>query len=93
VFTPGAEQRLANFFRFFHDPNLKTVSLSAATHTRAAAIRGAYLDQSETGTAQKRYGLADSLHVAAAIEAGCTRSLTNDAQLSNFKDIVVDELL
>ena len=40
VLGPGQEQRLADFFRFFHGPNLRTVSLTAAMHTRAASIRG-----------------------------------------------------
>jgi hypothetical protein len=42
VFGPGEGQRLSDFFRFFHGPNLRTVSLTAAMLTRASAIRGAY---------------------------------------------------
>jgi hypothetical protein len=42
VFGPGEGQRLSDFFRFFHGPNLRTVPLTAAMHTRASAIRGAY---------------------------------------------------
>ena len=40
VFGPGGGQRLSDFFRFFHEPNLRTLSLTAAMHVRASAIRG-----------------------------------------------------
>jgi predicted nucleic acid-binding protein len=40
----------------------------------------------------KRYGLADALHLAAAIESGCDVFLTNDNQLATFPDIIVEEL-
>jgi hypothetical protein len=40
VFSPAAAQRLSDFFRFFHGPNLRTIGLTAAMHTRASAIRG-----------------------------------------------------
>ncbi|MCL4204761.1 MAG: type II toxin-antitoxin system VapC family toxin [Pirellulaceae bacterium] len=40
----------------------------------------------------KRYGLADALHLATAIEFGCDVFLTNDNQLSSFPDITVEEL-
>jgi predicted nucleic acid-binding protein len=40
----------------------------------------------------RRYGLADALHLAAAIEYGCDVFLTNDNQLTNFTDIAVEEL-
>jgi predicted nucleic acid-binding protein len=36
--------------------------------------------------------LADSLHLAAAVEGGCDRFLTNDARLSRFPDIPVEVL-
>src|SRR5438067_2277181 len=42
VLGPGGGQRLSDFLRFFHGPNLRTLSLTAAMHTRAGAIRGAY---------------------------------------------------
>jgi uncharacterized protein len=92
VFGPGAGQRLSDFFRFFHAPYLRTVTLSAAAHARAAAIRGAYHYPVNPGVQPKRYGLADALHLAVAIESGCDRFLTHDAQLANFPDIVVEEL-
>jgi len=36
--------------------------------------------------------LADSLHLAAAVESGCDRFLTNDARLSAFTAIPVEVL-
>jgi predicted nucleic acid-binding protein len=92
VLGPGAGQRLPDFFRFFHGPNIRTVTLTAAAHARAAAIRGSFYHPAHPGLQPKRYGLADALHLAAAIESGCDVFLTNDNQLSNFPDITVEEL-
>lgn len=92
VFAPGGGQRLWDFFRFFHGPNLRTVSLTSAMHHRASAIRCAFNYSVNPPTPPKRYGLADSLHLAAAIESGCDVFLTNDNQLAGFPDIVVEEL-
>ena len=95
VFGPGGGQRLSDFFRFFHGPNLRTVALTAAMHERAAAIRGGStypVAAANPPVQPRRYGLADSLHLAAAIQAGCDVFLTNDDQLSNFTDITVEEL-
>jgi uncharacterized protein len=55
VFGVGAGQRLSDFFRFFHGPNLRTLGLTAAMFSRAGAIRGGHnypaipLSQSGTG--------------------------------------------
>ena len=92
VFGPGSGQRLSDFFRFFHGPNLRTVPLTAAMHTRASAIRGRHSYQATPPAQPKRYGLADALHLAAAIESGCNVFLTNDNQVANFPDITVEEL-
>ncbi|HKI37876.1 MAG TPA: hypothetical protein VKA46_38840 [Gemmataceae bacterium] len=35
LFGIGAGQRLSDFFRFFHGPNLRTLGLTAAMHPRA----------------------------------------------------------
>ena len=43
VFGPGGGQRLSDFLRFFHEPNLRTLSLTAAMHVRASAIRGGHI--------------------------------------------------
>jgi predicted nucleic acid-binding protein len=37
-------------------------------------------------------GLADSLHLATAIEFGCDVFRTNDNELANFTDIAIEEL-
>ncbi|MBW3539280.1 MAG: hypothetical protein KY476_03345 [Planctomycetes bacterium] len=66
--------------------------LTGAMHTRASAIRGGHRYPAVAPSQPKRYGLADALHLAAAIEAGCDVFLTNDHQLSNFPDITVEEL-
>lgn len=92
VFGPGNGQRLSDFFRFFHGPNLRTLGLTAAIHARAAAIRGGHSYPSLLPARPKRYGLADALHLATAIETGCDMFLTNDHQLANFPDITVEVL-
>jgi hypothetical protein len=92
VFGPGNGQRLSDFFRFFHGPNLRTVSLTAAMYTRAGAIRGGHTYPAIPPALPKRYGLADTLHLAAAIESGCDVFLTNDNQLANFPDILIEVL-
>lgn len=85
--------RLSNFYRYFHSEHVRTVSLTSATFARAAAFRGGHYYRASNPTAKpKRYGLADSLHLATAIEAGCDRFLTNDARLANFPDITVEVL-
>lgn len=78
---------LLEYAKFFLGPNVTTVSLTAAIHERAALIRGNYL----YGT-KKSYGLADALHLAAAVENRCERFLTNDLRLSAFTDLVVHVL-
>ena len=68
VLGPGGGQRLSDFFRFFHGANLRVVTLTAAMHLRASAIRGSYTYPVTPPAQPKRYGLADALHLAAAIE-------------------------
>jgi predicted nucleic acid-binding protein len=92
VLGAGGGQRLTDFFRFFSGPNLRTFGLTAAMHLRASAIRGSYQYPAVTSAQPRRYGLADSLHLAAAIEFGCDVFLTNDNQLTNFVDIRIEEL-
>lgn len=88
----GNAQRLSDFFQFFHEPNLRTLSLKAAMHVRASAIRGGHTYPAIPPAQPKRYALADALHLAAAIESGCDVFLTNDNQLANFPDIAVEVL-
>jgi predicted nucleic acid-binding protein len=78
---------LVDYLRFFLGPNVATVSLTAAAHQRAAMIRGTHKYASN-----KSYGLADSLHLAIAIESRGDRFLTNDHRLAGFPDITIDVL-
>jgi predicted nucleic acid-binding protein len=61
-------------------------------HARASAIRGSHAYSAVPPAQPKRYGLADALHLAAAIEAGCDVFLTNDNQLATFPDITIEVL-
>jgi predicted nucleic acid-binding protein len=61
-------------------------------YTRAGAIRGGHTYPAVPPAQPKRYGLADALHLAAAIESGCDVFLTNDNQLANFPDILIEVL-
>jgi predicted nucleic acid-binding protein len=72
---------LADFDVFFANPDVRIVPLTGAVFDRAAEIRA-------------RYGFKtpDSIHLAAAIESGCDRFLTNDARLSRFTGIAVEIL-
>lgn len=90
--APGGVQRLSDFFRFFHGPNLRTLILIAPTWLRASAIRGGHTYPATHPTAPRRFGLADALHLATAIESGCDVFLTNDHQLDNFPGITVEVL-
>lgn len=72
---------LLDYHRFFLGPQLTTVPLTAAVHQRAAMIRGIH-----------RYGLADSLHLAVAVEYRFDRFLTNDHNLAGFPDVTVELL-
>jgi predicted nucleic acid-binding protein len=92
AFGPGGGQRLSDFYRFFHGPNLRTVSLTAAVYARAGAIRSGHTYPAIPPAQPRRYGLADALHLAAAIESGCDVFLTNDNQLANFPDITIEVL-
>src|SRR5262249_14850577 len=92
VLGPGDGQRLSDFFRFFHGPNLRVLSLTAAMHGRAAAIRGGHTYPAIPPTQPRRKRLAHALHLTAEIESGCDAFLTDDNQLSNFPDIRVEVL-
>lgn len=72
---------ILDYQRFFLGTNNTTVSLTAAIHQRAALIRGTH-----------RFGLADSLHLATAVEYRLDRFLTNDNRLAAFTDIAVEVL-
>jgi predicted nucleic acid-binding protein len=67
--------------RFF--AAVQMLPLTPATCERAAAIRV------RSGMGVK---LLDALHIAAAVEAGCSRFITNDAGLADCHDITVETL-
>jgi uncharacterized protein len=72
---------LAKYTTFFGSPDLDVLPVSPAVCDRAARIR-----------AQYGFKPLDSLHLAAAVEHGCTLFLTSDAQLKRFPDIPVEIL-
>jgi uncharacterized protein len=92
VLGPSGGQRLSDFFRFFHGPNLRTLDLTGPAYARAGAIRGGHTYPATPPAQPRRYGLADALHLATAIESGCDVFLTNDNQLANFPDITIEVL-
>ena len=77
----GKLTQLAEYDRLFVQPNVERVPMTTAIFDRATSIRATY-----------NFKLADSLHLAAAVEAGCDRFLTNDTRLSAFPDIPVEVL-
>lgn len=77
----GDSLLLNKFTIFFQSPDVGVLSLTAAVCDRAADLR-----------AQYRFKTPDALHLAAAIEHGCTRFLTNDVQLARCSEIVVETL-
>jgi uncharacterized protein len=74
-------QMMLDYQQFFLGPHITTVSPKAAISQRAALIRGTY-----------RFGLADSVHLATAVEHRLDRFLTNDNRLAAFTDITVEIL-
>lgn len=72
---------LLEYHRFFLGPHLTTVPSTPAIHQRAAMIRATH-----------NLGLADSLHLAAAVEHRFDRFLTNDQNLAGFPDVTVELL-
>ena len=79
---------LLDYHKFLLGPHVTTVSFTAAVYLRAALIRGTQ----KYSTNNKRYSLADSLHLACAVEYRFDRFLTNDQRLSGFSDITVETL-
>jgi predicted nucleic acid-binding protein len=77
----GATATLADFDDFCTRPDVILVPITSAVFDRATLIRANY-----------NFKLGDSLHLAAAILAGCDRFLTNDTRLSAFGDIAVEVL-
>lgn len=77
----GDAAKLAVSDAFFGRPDMQIVPITTAVFDRATTIRAVY-----------KFRLGDSLHLAAAVESGCDRFLTNDRRLSAFTDIPVEVL-
>lgn len=77
----NATKTLTDMDVFFRRTDVHFLPISSAVFDRATTIRAAF-----------NFKLADSLHLAAAVEAGCDRFLTNDARLSAFSDIAIELL-
>ena len=78
---------LLDYQRFFLSRSVFIKGLTPSIYDRAARIRGQY-----RYAGGRIYGLADSLHLATAIEYGCERLVTNDARLDNFSEFTVEIL-
>jgi uncharacterized protein len=72
---------LADFAAFFAATDIVILPITAPIAERAAEIRVTY-----------RFGPMDSFHLAAAVDSGCNLFLTNDTQLRQFVDVVVEVL-
>jgi len=77
----GAAAALADMEAFLSASDVVRVPMPTAVYERACRIRAVH-----------NFKLADSLHLAAAIEGGCKVFLTNDRRLSGFPDILVEVL-
>lgn len=78
---------LLDFERLLLAANITFLPLTAPVFERAASIRAghAYVNG-------RRYSVQDSLHLAAAVQSGCTSFLTNDLRLVGFSNIAIDVL-
>lgn len=72
---------LNKFTTFFLSPDVRVLPLTAGVCDRAAELRAKY-----------RFKTPDALHLAAAVEHGCDRFLTNDVKLTNCTEITVEIL-
>jgi predicted nucleic acid-binding protein len=73
--------KLAAFDSFFARADVQVLPISKAVFDRATLIR-----------AMHNFKLGNSLHLAAAIEFGCARFLTNDTRLSATNVIPIEVL-
>jgi predicted nucleic acid-binding protein len=77
----GDAVALADMESFLTASDVIRAPMTFAVYERACRIRAVH-----------NYKLADSLHLAAAVESGCGLFLTNDFRLSAFPDIRVEVL-
>lgn len=80
-YRSGDAAVLADYLTFFSGSGVHVLPVTVAVWERAALIRALHGFQA-----------LDSLHLATAVEHGCGRFLTNDAQLGGFPDIPVEVL-
>jgi uncharacterized protein len=77
----GATKALTDIDGLFTRPDVRFIPITTAVFDRAALIRAAH-----------NFKLGDSLHLAAAMEAGCDHFLTNDLRLSAFTGVPIEVL-
>ncbi len=77
----GDARGLADMEAFLTAADVVRVPLPSAVYERACRARAVH-----------GYKLADALHLAAAVDAGCGLFITNDHRLSSFPDIPVEVL-
>ena len=77
----GDTTRLALFDAFCQRPDVQLVPITTTVFDRTTTIRATH-----------NFRLGDSLHLAAAVEGGCDRFLTNDRRLAAFADLPVEVL-
>lgn len=70
-----------HYERLLVAPGLVRLPITRAVFRRATDYRAIH-----------RYGLADSIHLAAAAMGGCGGFLTNDMRLGSFRDLPVELL-
>ena len=75
----AATARIAAFETFFSSGVNELVPFTRAVYDRAIQIR-----------AQSKFKTPDALHLAAAVESGCDKFLTNDHQLKRYTGIPVE---
>lgn len=77
----GDHLLLNKFLTFFASPDVQLLALTSTICDRAARIRALH-----------NFKPLDSLHLATAVETGCSLFLSNDAALARFPDIRVEVL-
>jgi uncharacterized protein len=75
----GDVARVGDFDMFFNARVAELVDFTGAVFRRAAEIRASH-----------NFKTPDALHLAAAVESGCTAFLANDAQLTRFTGLAVE---
>jgi predicted nucleic acid-binding protein len=75
----GDAARVGDFDMFFGARVDDLVGFTGAVFRRAAEIRASH-----------NFKTPDALHLAAAVEGGCTAFLTNDARLTRFTGLAVE---